>query len=124
MRLVITEDSELDSVEPLSSGEVVTLVGNLVDNALDAAGTGPDAVVTVTARRDEAGLLIRVADSGTGITEEALGHVFDRGFSTKGAGRGLGMALVVQTVRRHDGTIVVDRDPSVIEVRIPGEERA
>lgn len=124
VRLVITEDSELDSVDPLSSQEAITIVGNLIDNALDAVGSGPGAMVTVTARRDEEGLLIRVEDSGPGISEDDPARVFERGYSTKGSQRGLGMALVVQAVRRHDGTVEVERNPSVVAVRIPAKEQA
>lgn len=121
VRLVVTDDSELDSVEPLTAQEAITVVGNLIDNALEAVGTGPDAAVRVTTRRDGDELVVRVGDSGPGIAEPDLARVLERGYSTKGSRRGLGMALVVQVVRRHGGAIRVGRDPSVVEVRIPGE---
>lgn len=98
-------------VEPRA---LVTLVGNLVDNAIDAAGAGePPRLVTVCVRYDD-GLLIRVADTGAGIDEANLEAAFRRGWSTKTAdaphGRGLGLALVRQVVRRYDGSIEVGRD--------------
>lgn len=123
VRLVITDDSELDSVDPLTSQEMITVVGNLIDNALDAVGTGPDATVAVTVRRADGSLLVRVGDTGPGIADAEVERVFDRGYSTKGAGRGLGMALVVQAVRRHGGSVDVARSPSVVTVRIPDGRR-
>ncbi|OHV29804.1 sensor histidine kinase [Pseudofrankia saprophytica] len=94
---------------------LVTLVGNLVDNAIDAAGAGePPRRVTVSVRTDDDGLVIRVADTGAGIDEANLEAAFRRGWSTKIAeaphGRGLGLALVQQVVHRHDGRIEVGRD--------------
>ena len=121
VRLVVSEDSELGSIEPLSTHEVVTIVGNLIDNAFDTVANQPGATVTVTVRRDEGGFLLRVEDGGAGISEKFAARVFDRGYSTKSAGRGLGLALVAQIVRRHGGTVDVEREPSVMVVRIPFE---
>jgi signal transduction histidine kinase len=56
-------------------------------------------------------LCLRVADSGAGLSTAAAEQVFERGWSTKTAdgpvGRGLGLALVVQAVRKYDGRIEV-----------------
>jgi len=91
----------------------VTILGNLIDNAVDAAldGTGAPRVF-VTARVEPAGdaveLVLRVADTGPGLAAESVPDAFDRGWSTKAdPGRGLGLALVRQAVRRNDGTIDV-----------------
>ncbi|MQY12076.1 Sensor histidine kinase DcuS [Streptomyces sp. RB5] len=97
-----------DGVLPpaLTARDLVTVLGNLIDNALDAAQqSGAGARVTVTARADERELLLAVADTGPGIAE--ADEVFTRGFSTKGGGRGLGLALVRQAVRRAGGTVTV-----------------
>ncbi|WP_042802417.1 sensor histidine kinase [Streptomyces sp. C] len=83
--------------------DLVTVLGNLVDNALDALTGVPGGRITVTVRRDAAGLLLRVADNGPGLPEGA--DVFRRGWSGKGEGRGLGLALVRQVVHRHGGSV-------------------
>jgi signal transduction histidine kinase len=66
--------------------------------------------VTVTASTEGHELLLRVADTGTGVDPAHASQVFERGFSTKPAGpggRGLGLALVRQAVQRHEGTLSV-----------------
>ncbi|WP_267244456.1 ATP-binding protein [Streptomyces sp. PR69] len=82
------------------------------------------AVVIVTVRVEDDGrvLLLRVADSGTGVDPADAEEVFRRGWSTHGAGRGLGLALVRQAVRRADGTIGLARSAdggAEFTVRLP-----
>lgn len=90
--------------------ELVTVVGNLVDNALDAAVGTPDAQVEVelTASRDES-VRLRVSDSGPGIPPERRELVFAAGWSTKPppahGRRGLGLALVRRLAERHGGQV-------------------
>ncbi|AUY48972.1 ATP-binding protein [Streptomyces sp. CB01881] len=135
VELTLTEDSRIDDgVLPpgLSARDLITVLGNLVDNAVDAAIAGaaesPDPPeVTVTARidatpRDGGHLLLRVADTGAGIDPAAVDDVFRRGWSTKqdGRGHGLGLALVAQAARRNGGTVEVGRDRgAVLTVRLP-----
>jgi CitB family two-component system sensor histidine kinase MalK/two-component system sensor histidine kinase DctS len=99
----------------LSTEELVTVVGNLLENALEAINTLPgDAIRTVAMQltEDDKGLLIMVSDTGPGIPRNVLPHIFKPGFSTKArTGRGMGMKLINDIVRRHGGTIDVDTDP-------------
>ncbi|SDJ77018.1 Sensor histidine kinase regulating citrate/malate metabolism [Nonomuraea maritima] len=108
--LVISEDSELDDLG-LDPRELVTIVGNLIDNAIDAAGR-----VEVQLRADDGGLTIRVADDGPGLTDQAA---FERGWTTKGDGHGLGLALVGQAVRRLGGTIEVTGSEFTVRLPVP-----
>lgn len=88
----------------------MTILGNLIDNAVDAAQGNVPARVTVTASTQGDELLLRVTDTGGGVDPAHASLVFERGFSTKPAGpggRGLGLALVRQAVHRHDGTLSV-----------------
>jgi two-component system CitB family sensor kinase len=109
--LVMTPDTEIDDVVlggTLAPRDVVTILGNLIDNALDAAIEGGNAPkVFVTARAEGGELLLRVEDTGPGLSAGEV--AFDRGWSTKADGRGLGLALVRQAVRRSGGTIEVSR---------------
>ncbi|RZU13141.1 sensor histidine kinase regulating citrate/malate metabolism [Streptomyces sp. BK239] len=111
VELVVSEDSGLDDgllPESLPARDLVTILGNLIDNAVDAAQGSMRARVTVTASTDGDDLLLRVADTGDGVDPAHAAQVFERGFSTKPAGpggRGLGLALVRQAVTRHEGTL-------------------
>ncbi len=100
-----------------SARDVVTVVGNLVDNALDAV-TGTDGPRRVELSSRDLGDRVElvVADTGPGIPAALRDRVLERGFSTKsgdttGGGRGIGLALVHQTVERLGGSLVID-EPS------------
>jgi two-component system CitB family sensor kinase len=111
--------------------DLVTIVGNLVDNAVDAAVAAPGPRrVTVAAGIERGNLLerghlvVRVADSGAGLDPAHVELAFRRGWSTKPhdrlGGRGLGLALVWQAVHRHGGTVEIDHDEgAVFTVRLP-----
>src|SRR3954449_4907250 len=91
----------------IPGGDLVTIVGNLLDNAIDAALAGdPPREVQAALEVVDGRLEVRVEDTGPGVAEEDLPHLFERGWSTKepgAAGRGLGLALVRQAVRRNGG---------------------
>ncbi|NUS94808.1 MAG: GHKL domain-containing protein [Nocardia sp.] len=124
VELTVTADTALETVAPLSSREAVTLVGNLIDNAIDAAAGGAGAWVEATVRADAAALTVRVADSGPGLARESFARAAERGYSTKAGHHGLGLALVSGLVTRHGGTIGIETAPeSAVTVRIPREER-
>ncbi|MEU9666879.1 sensor histidine kinase [Streptomyces bobili] len=121
VELVVSQGSGLDDgllPESLPARDLVTILGNLIDNAVDAAQGSMRARVTVTActehgaRDGEAAgeLVLRVTDTGAGVDPAHIEQVFERGFSTKPSGpggRGLGLALVRQAVHRHGGTLSV-----------------
>lgn len=116
---------------PLAVRDLVTLVGNLLDNAIDAASTAPPPRWVDVAVQGAVGgdFRLRVADSGPGLHSELQHDAFTRGWSTKPAsgpgGRGLGLALVGQVVRRYGGTVEVHRDVgAVFTVHLPDPHRA
>jgi two-component system, CitB family, sensor kinase len=103
---------------PIEQRDAVTILGNLLDNAIDAVGEGPEGAartVEVQMTGSASALRLRVGDSGSGLSTEQVTQVFERGWSTKTAdgpvGRGLGLALVVQAVRKYDGHIDVGTSP-------------
>ncbi|GII27168.1 histidine kinase [Planotetraspora mira] len=120
VELSISEDTELDDVG-LDERDLVTVLGNLIDNAMEAAMSGsPPARVTVHVRTDGTDCLIRVTDNGPGLDPAAAQEAFQRGWTTKGTGRGIGLAMVAQAVRRLNGTIEVSDDGgAVFTVRLP-----
>lgn len=108
----------------LSPVDAVSVVGNLIDNALDAAAAAspPRWVRVALAATDERTLRIDVFDSGDGVPPELSERVFDRGFSTKPSdadGRGVGLPLVRSIVTGAGGSIAIRRDPSVFTVILP-----
>ncbi|MEU5636635.1 ATP-binding protein [Streptomyces rishiriensis] len=113
VELVVSAQSTLDDgvlPESLPARDLVTILGNLIDNAVDAAQGSMRARVTVTASTQGPELLLRVADTGAGVDPAHASQVFELGFSTKPSGpggRGLGLALVRQAVQRHEGTLSV-----------------
>lgn len=99
----------------LSTTELVTIVGNLLENAIEAVNAVPDQrtrriVLQIT--EDEAGLLVEVSDTGIGIPPEQLERIFESGFSTKATeGRGFGMNLIRTIADRHGASLEVDSEP-------------
>ncbi|MBQ1161094.1 sensor histidine kinase [Streptomyces sp. A73] len=99
--------------------ELATVLGNLVDNALDAAAGSPGGRVTVALVPDadgrQTGLTLRVGDSGPGVPSEHREAVFTEGWSTKEppahGRRGLGLALVRRLAERHGGSAQVSEGP-------------
>lgn len=124
VELVVTPDSSGADGGPGSppARDLVTVLGNLLDNAVDALTGVPGGRVQVTVRSDGRTLLIRVADNGPGLPEGAAADVFRRGWSGKGDGRGLGLALVRQVAHRHGGTAEAVQGPqggAVFTVTLP-----
>jgi two-component system, CitB family, sensor kinase len=96
---------------------LVTVVGNLVDNALDAAGPGGWVSVSLSDGDD---IVVAVRDSGPGVPPERADDVFRQGFSTKDAPagpRGFGLALTRSICVRHGGS--ADVDGAAFTARIP-----
>jgi len=130
IELELGEDSWLGDV-PVKSQALTTILGNLIDNALDAAGgtrsadQGPGKV-TFSLVEDEDFITVEVRDNGPGIPDAVRDSIFLDGFSTKPASgtlrRGLGLALVHRLVQRLGGHIEVGGGVgAVFTVRIPTE---
>lgn len=128
-------DEVLEDLEPLAEGKNIRLIGkckditmvgsdiliyrlvyNLVENAIKYNHSGGQ--VTITADRKEKHVYLSVEDTGTGIPEELKERVFepffrvDKSRSRELGGVGLGLALVREIVRVHDGSITVKSNPS------------
>ncbi|GLH99576.1 sensor histidine kinase [Phytohabitans aurantiacus] len=113
VQLRVSERTSLDRLDPRDSADVATVVGNLVDNAVDAAAAGEaghNAWVEVELRQDASTVEIVVRDSGPGVAPELAQEVFSHGFTTKAAQegeRGIGLALTRLVCKRHGGEVAV-----------------
>jgi two-component system, OmpR family, sensor histidine kinase BaeS len=98
------------------------VISNLLANALRHTPHGGR--VTVTARAAEAGIRLEVADTGVGMSVEAVEHAFERFWRAgESAGAGLGLAIVRDLVTAHGGTVSIDSQPgkgTTVSVVLPG----
>jgi len=78
---------------------------NLIENAIDAITPPGEITITGKTMGDKYGILVK--DTGAGVPEEDLVHIFDLYFTTKERGSGIGLAVVQQIVAQHKGTIEV-----------------
>jgi two-component system, CitB family, sensor kinase len=120
-RLEVEPSDGLDSLEDAMAADLVTVVGNLVDNALEAVREAEDPSVEVALYTDEREVVVEVRDSGPGVPAHLAAEVFRRGFTTKSggdeAGRGLGLAITQLVCARRGGTVSVDG--SMFTARLP-----
>lgn len=111
--LALTDDSHLSALDPALATDVITLLGNLIDNAVDVSVGSAAARVTVRID-DSAGLLLAVSDSGPGVPEHLRESIFSRGVTSKAdvpGGRGIGLALVRLVTAQHGGEVEVTDAP-------------
>ncbi|MED4164766.1 sensor histidine kinase [Halalkalibacterium halodurans] len=106
----ITLDVQTKSVIPKASSEqmvheLITILGNLIDNALEAVIKAKEKTVLVQLEYSNERLHIRVQDTGPGIPDGEQGDIFKKGYSTKGENRGYGLYLVKQSVEKLGGAM-------------------
>lgn len=123
VHVIIDQKSMLmEVVEGFMPGDIVSILGNLIDNAIEACVDEDERQVSCLVQGSEESLYIHVEDSGKGMSEEEINNVFTEGYSSKSAdGRGLGLYLVKELVDANDGTIHIVSEPGVgttIEIQI------
>ncbi|TNE73981.1 MAG: sensor histidine kinase [Gammaproteobacteria bacterium] len=111
LRLDIDPDSRMTDIpELLPRDQLVSILGNLIDNALEAtrlhSGEGGRVRLSMTDLGEE--LIFEVEDEGPGVPEEAQRKIFERGVSSKGEDHGIGLHLVQQFLNRWGGSITVE----------------
>lgn len=117
----IDPDAPRSSLAPMDS---IAVLGNLIDNALDAAAAAPVRWLrVVVSAAPDGGVVLEVSDSGAGVPAAVREQIFQHGFSTKPAGaegRGVGLALVRSIVNEAGGTVEILDDPTTFRVTLPG----
>ncbi len=112
VRAPVVELAEVDVPPVMANPESLQkILGNLMQNSLDAAVEGSPARVEVTWRWDERSVTLLWRDYGMGIPAEVAEHLFDPYFSTKSKGTGLGLAICRSLVDRMGGSITLENNP-------------
>lgn len=117
VRLTIDEEGILpEAAEPSVSRELVTIVGNLLENAIEAPrseGMPKEVHLSFTYQNER--LVIEVRDNGTGISGESLDKMYEQGYSTKAGDRGVGLYLVRRSVDRLGGSVRLRHNTEGVE---------
>ncbi|MFG1607539.1 ATP-binding protein [Actinoplanes sp. NPDC049265] len=116
--LTIGPETDLPPVDERLSADLVTVVGNLVDNAFDAVGAGGE--ITATVRTDGDDVVVTVRDTGPGVAPDLTERVFQQGYSTKGeedGHHGLGLAMIRLICVHRGGRVSVSG--STFTARLP-----
>ena len=92
---------------------LVTVLGNLIENALDAMSGQSEGEVGLLLHYQNGWLSGEVSDDGPGIPPANIDAIFNKGFSTKGENRGVGLFLASQQLRELGGTLAVESEPGV-----------
>lgn len=121
------ESSFGDIPVELDRNDLVTIIGNLIQNAVEAVLSQPTKKVKIFLTDIGDDLIIEVEDTGPGIPDEAIEKIYHHGFSTKSSkNRGVGLALVNQAVNKWNGFITYARNReggSIFTVVIPKDGR-
>lgn len=92
---------------------LVTVLGNLIENALDAADSEGGSDIHLLLHYQNGWLACEVSDDGPGIAAAQLSAIFEKGFSTKGENRGVGLYLLKQQAESLGGSVSVESEPGV-----------
>jgi sensor histidine kinase regulating citrate/malate metabolism len=123
--LTLDENSNLESsYKNINNNALVTIIGNLVENAMEAVSKSTKKNKSVNLRIQEADerIEIEVADSGVGIEKENINRIFERGYTTKEGSKGIGLAIIKENVDNLNGEISIRSEVNkgtTIKVRLP-----
>lgn len=116
IRLTLDRESRLSEASPwMPPDAYVTVLGNLIENAIEVLNASPRAQkeISVSIREGEDSLLLCVEDTGPGIPAQLREKMFERDVTTKGSGRGTGLSLVREVVEAYRGEIRVESQTEV-----------
>ena len=102
----ITPDTALTSLPAnMTSGDIALIIGNFLQNAIDAIAESPDKRIEISIIQLVNKLEIRVQNSGQQISEDVAMQIYKRGFTTKQGNSGLGLALILEKLKLVSGEI-------------------
>lgn len=112
----LRSDSTLELHSPyLSSRELVTLIGNLTENAFEAINKNisGEKHAELFIGSDAHGLTVTMDDTGCGMTEEQIQKIYAGQYTTKGEGHGFGLRLIQEIVHNHNGYLEIESEPGI-----------
>lgn len=122
VNITLTSDSKLTATHnPINSDDLIIVIGNLIDNSIEAYGNQDieDKKIIVSIIENELNITILVTDYAGGIDPLVIDTMFTRGVSTKlGGNRGNGLSLVRQIVKLYSGEKHVDSTPEETNIEI------
>lgn len=123
VKIILDENSSIqEEVNPFIAKHLVTILGNVINNAIDASMTSEKKEVTLFATDIGNDLIFDIEDTGGGIDERIMDKIFDKGFTTKGElHSGYGLFFVKTTLEWLGGFISVDKGNygTIISIHIP-----
>lgn len=114
--------------QPSRAHALVTILGNLIDNGLEAVQHSPQKKLDIFFHFNGGGSIgLKVRDTGTGMEPEMVPQIFTKGWSSKGSQRGIGLYLVLAAIHELNGTIEVDTalgQGACFHVHVPAPPKA
>ncbi|WP_172513599.1 sensor histidine kinase [Enterobacter roggenkampii] len=112
--LTLADESQIpDTASEEQVAVLITALGNLIENALDAMEGQQEGEIGLLLHYQNGWLSCEVSDDGPGIDPTKLESIFTKGFSTKGENRGVGLFLARQQIQNLGGDISVESEPGV-----------
>ncbi|NDF26080.1 MAG: sensor histidine kinase [Nitrosopumilaceae archaeon] len=100
-----------------NADQLEVVLTNLINNSIQAINT--EGEIDVEAQEDDNESIIKIKDSGSGISEEIMPKIFDPLFTTKQKGTGLGLATCKSVIEQYHGIIEVKNNPTTFTIKIP-----
>ena len=108
------------SALPVPAWEICCIIGNLMDNAMDALASQPDGRIRLEVREDVRGFTFTISNNGEPIPAHLREAIFEPGVSTRGEGRGMGLSIVRNTLGEFGGAIALgDGEETTFIVTVP-----
>jgi signal transduction histidine kinase len=118
----ITFQSVADVYAHFDATQLVRIINNLINNAIQACEEVEQPQIRVSLTKEKKSILLVVEDNGKGIPKDLHDRIFEPTFTTKTSGMGLGLSMVKSIVETYDGSVVFDSTPDALtrfELRFP-----
>jgi signal transduction histidine kinase len=113
---------DIDVVVECDRRQIEVVLSNLILNSIQAIDEAKGAI-TISISEGEENVIIKVTDSGPGISDGDLPHIFEPLFTTKQKGAGLGLTSCKNIIEQHKGTITVKNNPVTFSITLPKKHK-